>query len=101
MNDSRKSTLSAEEEDLFETSLYTLFLDSQVALICPDNILEIFVNKLKQFAFTQLVCTMPKARQRKLPVTSFEPKKPSSNTRQSSRTIIRRLHLLLKRRLNL
>jgi 25S rRNA (adenine2142-N1)-methyltransferase len=41
---------------------------------------------------------MPKVRRRKLPVTSFESQKPSSSTSQSSRTIIRRFHLLLKRR---
>lgn len=44
---------------------------------------------------------MPRARQRKLPLTSFESQNPSSSTRQSSRTIIRRFHVLLKRRAQL
>jgi 25S rRNA (adenine2142-N1)-methyltransferase len=44
---------------------------------------------------------MPKARQRKPPVTSFESEKPSCSTSQSSRNIIQRFHLLLKRRAQL
>jgi 25S rRNA (adenine2142-N1)-methyltransferase len=44
---------------------------------------------------------MPKARQRKPPVTSYDSGERLSNTAQSTRTTIRRFHLLLKRRAQL
>lgn len=44
---------------------------------------------------------MPKARKRKVPVSSIETANSSSNTSQSSRTIIRQFHVLLKRQAQL
>lgn len=44
---------------------------------------------------------MPKARKRKTPVTSIDATHSSSSTPQSSRTLIRQFHVLLKRKAQL